>query len=49
MNYFDFRILTAKPQVEQTLSLKHSQTKAKSSITWFFVNTTLLAIVVFDM
>lgn len=43
------RILTAKPQVEQTLSLKHSQTKAKSSITWFFVNTTLLAIVVFDI
>lgn len=43
------RILSPKPQVEQTLDLRHTQTKAKTSITWFFINTILLGIIVFDI
>ncbi|XP_015588188.1 transmembrane protein 209 isoform X2 [Cephus cinctus] len=43
------RILTPKPQVQQTLDLRQTQTKAKNSITWFFINSTLLAIIIFDI
>ena len=43
------RVLTAKPQVEQTLDIRQTQYKARSSITWFFVNTSLLGIIVFDI
>ncbi|XP_029039621.1 transmembrane protein 209 [Osmia bicornis bicornis] len=43
------RVLAAKPQVEQTLDIKQSQSKARNSITWFFVNTSLLGILIFDI
>lgn len=43
------RILSAKPQVEQTLNIKQAQNKARNSITWFFVNSSLLGILVFDI
>ncbi|XP_050475588.1 transmembrane protein 209 [Bombus huntii] len=43
------RVLTAKPQVEQTLDIRQTQNKARNSITWFFVNSSLLGILVFDI
>ncbi|CAL7942813.1 unnamed protein product [Xylocopa violacea] len=43
------RVLTAKPQVEQTLDIRQAQNKARSSITWFFVNSSLLGILIFDI
>lgn len=43
------RVLTAKPQVQQTLDVKQTQSKARNSITWFFINSSLLAIVIFDI
>ncbi|XP_003398568.1 transmembrane protein 209 [Bombus terrestris] len=43
------RVLTAKPQVEQTLDIRQIQNKARNSITWFFVNSSLLGILVFDI
>ncbi|XP_076246787.1 transmembrane protein 209 [Calliopsis andreniformis] len=43
------RVLAAKPQVEQTLDVRQAQYKARTSITWFFVNTSLLGIIVFDI
>ncbi|XP_043285398.1 transmembrane protein 209 [Venturia canescens] len=43
------RILTPKPQVQQTLDLRQTQTKARNSITWFFVNGSLLGIIIFDI
>ncbi|XP_078040168.1 transmembrane protein 209 [Augochlora pura] len=43
------RVLTAKPQVEQTLDIRQAQNKARNSITWFFVNSSLLGIIVFDI
>lgn len=43
------RVLTPKPQVEQTLDVRQMQYKARSSITWFFVNSSLLGILVFDI
>ncbi|XP_031843769.1 transmembrane protein 209 [Nomia melanderi] len=43
------RVLTAKPQVEQTLDIRQAQNRARNSITWFFVNSSLLGIIVFDI
>ncbi|XP_012253137.2 transmembrane protein 209 [Athalia rosae] len=43
------RVLTPKPQVQQTLDLRQTQSKARNSITWFFINTSLLAIVIYDI
>ncbi|CAK9817499.1 Transmembrane protein 209 [Anthophora plagiata] len=43
------RVLTAKPQVEQTLDIRQTQNKARSSITWFFVNSSLLGVLIFDI
>ncbi|OAD52245.1 hypothetical protein WN48_02530 [Eufriesea mexicana] len=43
------RVLTAKPQVEQTLDIRQAQSRARNSITWFFVNSSLLGILVFDI
>ncbi|KAG7199543.1 hypothetical protein KM043_014154 [Ampulex compressa] len=43
------RILTPKPQVQQTLHIRQTQTKARNSITWFFINSTLFGIIIFDI
>ncbi|KAF7407356.1 transmembrane protein 209 [Vespula maculifrons] len=43
------RILTPKPQVQQTLHLKQIQNKARKNITWFFINSILLSIVISDI
>ncbi|XP_050462419.1 transmembrane protein 209 [Cataglyphis hispanica] len=43
------RVLTPKPQVQQLLDLRQTQTKARNSITWFFINSVLLSIIVFDI
>ncbi|KAF7997041.1 hypothetical protein HCN44_005318 [Aphidius gifuensis] len=43
------RILSPKPQVQQTLDLRQTQNKARSSFTWFFVNSSLLGVLVFDI
>ncbi|XP_046430081.1 transmembrane protein 209 isoform X1 [Neodiprion virginianus] len=43
------RVLTPKPQVQQTLDLRQTQTKVKNSITWFFINTSLLSVVIYDI
>ncbi|XP_012272889.1 transmembrane protein 209 isoform X2 [Orussus abietinus] len=43
------RVLTPKPQVRQTLDVKQIQYKARNSITWFFINGTLLGVVIFDI
>lgn len=43
------RILTPKPQVQQTLQIKQIQTKARRNITWFFINSTLLGIIISDI
>lgn len=47
--YFIRRVLTPKPQVQQLLDLRQTQTKARNSITWFFINSVLFSIIVFDM
>ncbi|XP_011304655.1 transmembrane protein 209 [Fopius arisanus] len=43
------RILTPRAQVQQTLTLRQMQTKARSSIMWFFINGSLLGVFVFDI
>lgn len=43
------RVLTPKPQVQQLLDLRQTQIKARNSITWFVVNSTLFGIIVFDI
>ncbi|XP_011880588.1 PREDICTED: transmembrane protein 209 [Vollenhovia emeryi] len=43
------RVLTPKPQVQQLLELRQTQSKARHSIIWFFVNSVLLSIVMFDI
>ncbi|XP_076639602.1 transmembrane protein 209 [Colletes latitarsis] len=43
------RVLTAKPQVERTLDVRQMQNKARNNITWFFINSSLLGIIVFDI
>ncbi|XP_053978853.1 transmembrane protein 209 [Hylaeus anthracinus] len=43
------RVLTPRPQVEQMLDVRQTQNKARNSITWFFINSSLLGIIVFDI
>ncbi|KAI4488760.1 hypothetical protein M0802_011270 [Mischocyttarus mexicanus] len=43
------RILTPKPQVQQTLHLKQVQNKSRKNITWFFVNSILVSIIITDI
>ncbi|KAK9293787.1 hypothetical protein QLX08_011349 [Tetragonisca angustula] len=43
------RILSAKPQVEQTLDIRQTQSKARNSIMFFFVNSSLFGILIFDI
>ncbi|KAJ8683244.1 hypothetical protein QAD02_019036 [Eretmocerus hayati] len=43
------RVLTPKPQVQQALDVKQTQKKAKNALTIFFINTTLFAVVIFDI
>lgn len=43
------RVLTPKPQVQELLDLRQTQTKARNSITWFFINSIMLSIVLYDM
>ncbi|XP_058791107.1 transmembrane protein 209 [Phymastichus coffea] len=43
------RVLTPKPQVQQTLEVRQTQKKAKNAITLFCINSTLFAVVLFDI
>ncbi|KAK0077979.1 hypothetical protein PV325_003214 [Microctonus aethiopoides] len=43
------RVLTPKPQVQQTLEILQTQTKIKNNIMWFFINSSLLSILIIDI
>ncbi|KAL7301211.1 hypothetical protein TKK_0006178 [Trichogramma kaykai] len=43
------RVLTPKPQVQQTLDLRQNQNRAKNSLTLFYINSAIFAIVVYDL
>ncbi|XP_003425289.1 transmembrane protein 209 [Nasonia vitripennis] len=43
------RVLTPKPQVQQTLDVRQTQKKAKNAITLFIINSTLFGVVIFDI
>ncbi|XP_034937336.1 transmembrane protein 209 [Chelonus insularis] len=43
------KVLTPKPEVQQTLDIRQTQTRVRNNITWFLVNGSLLSVLIFDI